>query len=385
MMPPHGQPPSIPEKRWQIWADSPLGPAPVMHHRHRRPCSEYHSAPVQSGYKDDLCTANRTDRGQRFNSMQKKSPAPVAIAGYPQAKPLRAIGLMCLAWGLFACLDTTAKYLGSATDLPSAQVVWMRFLGQFLAMVAVLGLLAVPSLLRTQRFKTQITRSFLLLGSTTFNFLALKHLRLDQTTTVGFLTPLTVALLAGPMLGEWIGWRRALAILIGFAGILVAIRPGFTDVHPAFLFSFGSMLCYAIFSIVTRYLAAFDKAEVTLFYSLFAGTLMVAPFALADWVWPADKFIWLLLLSMGVYGGLGHYLFILAHRHSPASIIAPFLYISLLTHSTAGYLVFGHLPDRWTLGGAAIVIASGLYLLQRERATSRAAAVEMTSQATPQR
>jgi drug/metabolite transporter (DMT)-like permease len=316
--------------------------------------------------------------------MQKKSDAPIA-ATYPQAKPLRAIGLMCLAWALFACLDTTAKYLGSATDLPSAQVVWMRFLGQFLAMVAVLGLLAVPRLLRTQRLKTQIARSFLLLGSTALNFLALKHLRLDQTTTVGFLTPLTVALLAGPMLGEWIGWRRALAVLVGFGGILVAIRPGYTDVHPAFLFSFGSMLCYAVFSIVTRYLAAFDKAEVTLFYSLFAGTLMVAPFALADWVWPGDKFIWLLLLSMGVFGGLGHYLFILAHRYSPASIIAPFLYISLLTHSAAGYLVFGHLPDRWTLGGAAIVIVSGLYLLQRERATSRAAAVEMTSQATPQR
>jgi drug/metabolite transporter (DMT)-like permease len=317
--------------------------------------------------------------------MQKKTAAPSVIPNYQQARPLRAIGLMCMAWVLFACLDTTAKYLGSATDLPAAQVVWMRFLGQFLAMIAVLGLVAVPSLLRTQKLKTQIARSFLLLGSTTFNFLALKHLRLDQTTTVGFLTPLTVALLAGPMLREWIGWRRAVAILVGFGGILVAIRPGFTDVHPAFLIAFAGILCYAAFSIVTRYLAPFDKAEVTLFYSLFAGTLMVAPFAMADWVWPADKFIWVLLLSMGVYGGLGHYLFILAHRHSPASIIAPFLYISLVTHSTAGYLVFGHLPDRWTLGGAAIVIVSGLYLLQRERATSRAAAVEMTSQATPQR
>lgn len=292
---------------------------------------------------------------------------------------------MCVAWCLFACLDTTAKYLGSATNLPASQVVWMRFLGQFLAMVAVLGLIAVPSLLRTNRLKTQIMRSFLLLGSTAFNFLALKHLRLDQTTTVGFLTPLTVALLAGPMLGEWIGWRRAVAILVGFCGILVAIRPGFTDVHPAFLLAFGSMLCYATFSVVTRYLAAFDRPEVTLFYSLFAGSLVVAPFALSDWVWPADTSIWLLLLSMGVYGGLGHYLFILAHRHAAASIIAPFLYISLLTHSTAGYLVFGHLPDRWTLAGAAIVIASGLYLLQRERITSRAAAVEITSEATPQR
>jgi drug/metabolite transporter (DMT)-like permease len=317
--------------------------------------------------------------------MQEKSSPRVATPGYPKASPLRAIGLMCFAWCLFACLDTTAKYLGSATNLPAAQVVWMRFLGQFLAMVAVLGLVAVPGMLQTNRLKTQIARSFLLLGSTTFNFLALKHLRLDQTTTVGFLTPLTVALLAGPMLGEWIGWRRMVAILIGFCGILVAIRPGFADVHPAFLIAFAGMLCYATFSIVTRYLAAFDKPEVTLFYSLLAGTLIVAPFALAGWIWPADTFTWLLLLSMGAYGGLGHYLFILAHRHAPASIIAPFLYISLLTHSTAGYLVFGQLPDRWTLGGAAIVIVSGLYLLQRERATSRAAAVEMTTQATPQR
>ena len=317
--------------------------------------------------------------------MQKTASAPAAPASLALASPLRAIGLMCFAWGLFACLDTTAKYLGSATDLPAAQVVWVRFLGQFLAMMAVLGLIAVPSLLRTQKLKVQIARSFLLLGSTTFNFLALKYLRLDQTTTVGFLTPLTVALLAGPMLGEWIGWRRAVAILVGFSGILVAIRPGLTEVHPAFLLSFAGMLCYAVFSIVTRFLAAFDRAEVTLFYSLMAGTVIVAPFALANSVWPADTFIWMLLLSMGVYGGLGHYLFILAHRHAPASIIAPFLYISLLTHSTAGYLVFGHIPDRWTLAGAAIVIASGLYLLQRERVTSRAAAVVITSQATPQR
>jgi drug/metabolite transporter (DMT)-like permease len=111
----------------------------------------------------------------------------------------------------------------------------------------------------------------------------------------------------------------------------------------------------------------------------------LAPFALADWVWPAGPFVWVLLLSMGFYGGLGHYLFILAHRHAPASRIAPFLYITLLTHSTAGFLVFGQVPDAWTLGGAAIVIASGLYLFLRERVTVRAAAVAMTSEAAPQR
>jgi drug/metabolite transporter (DMT)-like permease len=311
--------------------------------------------------------------------------APPHTSSEANFRPLLAIGLMCAASAVFAGLDATAKYLGTATDLPATQVIWMRFLGQFLAMVTALGLIAVPGLTRTRKPMAQLARSLLLLGSTAFNFLALRHLRLDQTTTIGFLTPLVVALLAGPFLGEWIGWRRAVAIAVGFAGILVAIRPGAAPVHPAVLLSLAGMLCYAVFSLVTRFLAPFDRAEVTLFYSLLAGSVVVAPFALADWVWPAGPLVWALLLSMGFYGGLGHYLFILAHRHAPASRIAPFLYITLLTHSTAGFLVFDQVPDAWTLGGAAIVIASGLYLFLRERVTVRAAAVAMTSEAAPQR
>ena len=155
--------------------------------------------------------------------------------------------------------------------------------------------------------------------------------------------------------------------------------------HPAVLLSLASMLCYAVFSLVTRHLAPFDRPDVTLFYSLLAGSAIMAPFALVEWVWPKSSFIWLLLLSMGFYAGFGHYLFIVAHRYAPASTIAPFLYISLITHSTAGYLVFGQVPDAWTLGGAAIVILSGLYLFQRERATQRVASVAMTSEAVPQR
>lgn len=315
--------------------------------------------------------------------VQKSASLP--SVRHAASRPLRAIGLMCVAWVLFACLDTTVKYFASATSLPSLQIIWMRFFGQLIAMVAVLGLLQVPALLRTRKLGTQVLRSFLLLGSTAFNFVALEHLRLDQTITIGFLTPLAVALLAGPFLGEWIGWRRAIAVLVGFGGILLALRPGIVAVHPAFLCSFGSMLCYAAFSLVTRYLAPFDRAEVTLFYSLLAGTVILAPFAIAGWMPPGDAFTWLLMLSMGVYSGIGHYLFILAHRYAPASTIAPFLYISLLTHSTAGYLVFGQVPDAWTLSGAAIVILSGLYLFQRERLTARAASVAMTSEATPQR
>ncbi len=157
-----------------------------------------------------------------------------------------------------------------------------------------------------------------------------------------------VALLAGPFLGEWIGWRRAIGIVVGFSGILIAFRPGFTEFHPAFLVSMGSMLAYAFFSLVTRYLAPYDRAEVTLFYSLFAGTILAAPFAWAQWV-PPDGFVgWTLMLSTGLYSGLGHYLFIVAHRYAPASTLMPFIYITLLTHTAAGYVVFDQLPDAWT-------------------------------------
>ncbi|HEX6001164.1 MAG TPA: DMT family transporter [Hyphomicrobiaceae bacterium] len=313
--------------------------------------------------------------------MQKPAPPPA----HAISRPFAAIGLMVVTFGLFACLDTTAKYLVTKVQLPLFEIVWMRFLGQLIAMVTVLGLVALPSLLRSRKPGMQIVRSFLLLSSTGFNFLALRYLQLDQTTTINFLAPLVTALLAGPLLGEWIGWRRGVAIAVGFCGALVAIRPGFAGVQPAVLWALGTMLSMAFFGIITRHLAAYDRSEVTLFYSLLAGTLVMAPFALADWVWPSSPAAWALLLSMGIYGGLGHYAFIVAHRFAPASTLAPFLYVSLITHSTAGYLVFGQLPDRWTLAGAAIVIATGFYLLHREHVTARAAAVAMTSEAASQR
>ena len=244
--------------------------------------------------------------------MQKPvRPQPVA---YAAARPLAAVGLMCITWALFACLDATAKHLGSATDLPMPQIVWMRFLGQFAGMLALLGLVAVPDLMRTRKPAMQIVRSFLLLGSTVFNFLALRHLQLDQATTINFLAPLATAVLAGPLLGEWIGWRRGVAIVVGFCGALVAIRPGFASLNPGVALALGTMLCMAFFGIVTRYLAAFDRSEVTLFYSLMAGTVVVAPFALAEWVWPAGPFAWLLLLSMGVLRRAGP---LCLHRRAP--------------------------------------------------------------------
>lgn len=282
---------------------------------------------------------------------------------------LKGIGLMCVALALFSVLDTTAKYMASVVQLPVTQVVWIRFVSQLLLILLVVGAMAVPRLLTTRRLKHQLARSTLMLVSTVLNFLALRHLRLDQTQTVYFLAPFVVALLAGPFLGEWVGWRRMVAIIVGFSGILVVVRPGYAAFEPALILAFGSMLAYAGFMLITRYLATYDPPEVTLFYSLLAGTYLMAPFALVDWVWPGEWYVWLLLASMGFWGGLGHYIFILAYRLAPASTLAPFIYLGLITHTIGGYLVFNQVPDGWTLAGAAIVIASGIYLLHRERVT----------------
>lgn len=286
---------------------------------------------------------------------------------------------MCIALAFFSCLDATAKYMASVVQLPVGQVVWLRFVSQFLLIVLIMGVVALPRLLHTQRFRHQVARSLLMLGSTLLNFLALRTLRLDQTQTIAFLAPFVVALLSGPFLGEWIRWRRMLAILVGFTGILVAVRPGVAAFEPGMIFALGSMLCYAVFMLLTRYLAPFDAPEVTLFYSLLAGAFVMGPIAMVDWVWPKDVLTWALLLSMGFWGGLGHYIFIIAYRHAPAAVLAPFIYLGLTTHTAMGYLVFGQVPDQWTIAGAAIVIGSGVYLVHRERvvlAERRQAAAE---------
>lgn len=282
--------------------------------------------------------------------------------------------MMVMALILFSCLDALAKYLGGRLGVPVTQIIWLRFLGQFLLMlifVPLLGVMNVPSMFKTRRFKWQIARSALMALVTGFNFLALKYLRLDQTVTIVFLAPLVVALLAGPLLGEWVGWRRLTAILVGFGGILIVVRPGFAEIHPAIGFSFAAMLTYALFMLITRHIAGDDPPIVTLFYSMFVGVFLGAPIAIADWQWPQQPEVWLMLASLGVLGGAGHYLFILAYKLAPAGRITPFLYLQILSMAGLGYIVFGDLPDIWTVVGSCVVVASGIYLIHRERMVRR--------------
>lgn len=286
----------------------------------------------------------------------------------------KAIGLMVLAVAMFSALDTTAKHLVTREHIAVTQVVWARFIGQFMGLallVPALGVMSLRDLVRTNVPGLQLVRSIVMVATTALNFLALQYLRLDQTITIVFLAPLVVALLAGPLLGEWVGWRRLVAILVGFAGVLVAMHPDVDGVHPAVLYSFAAMLAYAAFMLLTRYMAGSDPPMVTLFFSMFVGTFFGAPLAYIDWQTPDSLATLLMLAALGLFGGVGHWLFLHAYRLAPASSIAPFLYTQILTMVAFGYGVFGDVPDAWTLSGAAIVAGSGIYLFHREQVTAR--------------
>jgi drug/metabolite transporter (DMT)-like permease len=298
--------------------------------------------------------------------MTQGEPARAAEReAHERRQRLTGILLMMGAVASFACLDSTAKYLTAQMD--TVQIVWARYTSAFLLAFIFINPFSRPGLMRTTRPGLQLGRSLLLLLSTIFNFIAVRYLQLDQTTSIMFMTPFLVALLAGPMLGEWVGARRWAAILVGFTGVLVVTRPGFGGIHPAALFCVAGSICYAIYSITTRMLARTDSSETTLFYSNLVGFVAMSVVLPPFWSTPSDLLTILLMIAIGAFGSFGHFLLILAHRLAPAAILAPFVYTQLVWMIALGYIVFADVPSYWTLSGAAIVIASGLYLLYRER------------------
>jgi drug/metabolite transporter (DMT)-like permease len=291
---------------------------------------------------------------------------------------LAGIALMCVAVACLTFIDALSKYLVGHMD--PLQVVWARYTSAFVLAFAVSNPLTRPGLLVTHRPWLQLARSVCMVAGTFLNVTALRHLQIDQTLSIIFSTPFLVAALAAPLLGERIGWRRWAAITVGFVGVLVVIRPGFA-MHPAALLSVATAVCYAIYGIITRLLSHTDSNETQLFYGNFIGTLAMSAAVGFVWVTPQTYGIVALMVLIGAFGSVGHYLLIAAHRQAPASLVSPFMYTQLVWGIALGYLIFQDVPSTWTLAGAAIVIASGLYILNRERKRHSAQAARATSAA----
>jgi drug/metabolite transporter (DMT)-like permease len=295
--------------------------------------------------------------------MRMSQPEP---GSRPRDHAIAGIALLVAATACFACIDASAKWL-NRTMVPM-QTLTVRYLGSFVVTAVLLNPWSRAGILRTTRPTLQIARGFGLVVASICLFTALRHLPLTSTTSITFSAPLLVALLAGPLLGERLGPRRILAVLAGFAGVLVVTQPWTRSFHPAMGLAFLCACCTALYTIVTRILAVHDAPETTMLYTGFVGAVAVAPIVPFVWKTPTSLSAWVAMGSMSIFGSLGHWLLILAHRKALASVVAPFFYAQLLWAVGFGALIFREVPDRWTLIGGGIVMSSGLYLLSRERA-----------------
>jgi drug/metabolite transporter (DMT)-like permease len=287
----------------------------------------------------------------------------------PARQRAAGIALMLLAVACFSCLDATAKYINRTVD--PLVTVWARYVVSVFLTSMIINPWTQPGVIRTRRLGLQLLRSALMLFTTICSFTALKYLPLVENMSIQFATPLIVALLAGPMLGERVGLQRLIAIGIGLAGVLIITRPGLGIMHPAAVLTLLGTIGYSFFGILTRRLAAHDSSATTTFYSGIVG--IVGMTAVLPWIWtetPSLLTIGLLLL-MGSFAAVGHWLLVVAHARVPAAILSPFMYSQIVWMLALGYVLFGDWPDSLTFIGAAVVIASGLYLLYRERVTPR--------------
>ena len=281
------------------------------------------------------------------------------------ATPVAAILLVFGAGMLFACLDTSAKYL-VLSGMDAVFVSWARFAGHVLLVLVLLRSWTKPARFRASNLPLQVLRGAFLFGSTTFNFLALNTLQLAETTSIFFFAPMLITALAGPLLGEWAGWRRWAAILAGFAGVLVITRPGVGSFEIGHVYAICATVSYSLYVIMTRHMSATETSESLILYSALAPVILMLPVVPYTASLPPDAFHWLVLFLMGFFGGFGHWLLINAYRQATTTALAPYPYLQMVWMIAAGWLAFDQLPHRWTLGGAAIIVASGLYIVHRE-------------------
>lgn len=266
---------------------------------------------------------------------------------------------------LFSCLDSSAKYL-VLSGIPTAFISWMRFVEHTLLVLIFFRPWSNPSIFKVRSIPLQFIRGLCLFGSTFFNFYALQTMQLAETITITFAAPMVIAALAGPLLGEWAGWRRWAAIVVAFIGVLIIARPGFGTLNPGLPYSITAMLSYSFYVLLTRRMAATESPESLIFYSALAPAILMSP-AMMQAVIPETPLQISLLLVLGFFGGLGHYLIILAYRRATTAALAPYPFLQIIWMLAFGYFIFHQFPDVYTLCGAAIVISSGLYVVHRER------------------
>ena len=288
------------------------------------------------------------------------SGGAVSVAG--RNPRLAGVAWMVLGASCIGIVDGIAKYL--APTLNGVQVVWGYCVASLLCLIAVsIAIGESPvSLARTRRPWLQLVRGATLVLSLSAQFVSLRYLPLAVATTVALTAPLIMAALSGPILGEQVDARKWMAVLVGMVGAILVVRPGTAVFQWASLLTLLGAFFFAVFNITTRMLAGIDRPSTTVLYTFVVSTALVSLALPMVWVTPTVSQSWLFALS-GVLGFAAHFSIARSLTLADASTVAPLHYVRLLWAIGIGLLVFGHLPDAWTLAGCTLIVTSGLYVV----------------------
>ena len=268
------------------------------------------------------------------------------------------------AWLILPIMDAIAKYL--SYSLPILQITWFRFFFSAVITGIFIYLFSRKSFVRSKNIKSQVLRGILLLTSSLLFFYAISVISLAKALTLAFICPLIVTALSPYFLKERVGRRRWTAVIVGFIGVLLVIRPGIVEFNWASLASLGTGLCYAIYLIVTRSLKDTDNGLLTLLFTSIVGTVVLSLYLPFVWVNPSLNQL-LLAVNMGFIAALAHGLIIISYNYSDASKLAPLGYFEIIPNIIIGYIWFSDFPDKYTVLGLLVIILSGIYVFRREQ------------------
>ncbi len=281
---------------------------------------------------------------------------------------MKAITFNLLAWVMLPIMDGFAKYLSS--DLPVLQITWARYFFTVAFTLPIMFFFFKKNLVWTDKPKLQLIRGLILLTANVCFFYSISIISLAKALTLAFIAPLIVTAFSPIFLGEKVGFRRWSAVIIGFIGSMVVIRPGFVEINLASLAALGTGVMYGFYLIITRKLSSSDNPLLTLLLTGVVGAIIISFVMPFVWIKPTLN-QWSMMAAIGIFACVGHLFIILSLKYADASKLAPFSYFEIVTNIIIGYYFFSDFPDKWTLLGLFIIILSGIYISRRENIVKR--------------
>ena len=276
---------------------------------------------------------------------------------------MKAIIFKLLAGVMLSIKDVFAKFLSS--DLSVLQIAWARYFFAVAFVFSIMFFFFRKNLVWTDKPKLQLTRGLILLTANVCFFYSISIISLAKALTLAFISPLVVTAFSPIFLGEKVGFKRWSAVIIGFIGSMVVIRPGFVEINLASLAALGTGVMYGFYLIITRKLSSSDNPLLTLLLTGVVGAIIISFVMPFVWIKPTLN-QWSMMAAIGIFACVGHLFIILSLKYADASKLAPFSYFEIVTNIIIGYYFFSDFPDKWTFLGLFIIILSGIYISRRE-------------------